>query len=221
MRIELGPWRRRLPLVAAAVLFAAGNLAVFLAYRSSTETRRAGLEARRDDLKRTVEAQEADSARVTGQRARLGGVSEAMETFYGKRIGSERTTLAPVVDEVHSILKEAGVSAPQIAYATTPMLKLPIVQMRITFAVHCDYPRFKRLLRAFETSKAWLVVRDISIARDSGQPGQVQVQIELVTYFADREEPGAPMKPASVKPAAPGRAADIKGKRAVPARGAA
>ena len=110
--------------------------------------------------------------------------------------------------EVHAILKEAGVAVPQIAFATTPVMKLPILQMRVTFAVHCDYPRFKRLLAAFEASKAWLVVRDISINRDSSQPGQVQVQIELVTYFAEREEPGAaPEKPA------PGKAADgVKGK---------
>lgn len=208
MKFDLSVWRRRLPLVAVAVLFAAGNLGVFLAYRSSTQTRRAGLEAQRDALKRSVEAQEADSARVTGQRERLGGVSAAMETFYGKRIGRERETLAPVVAEVHAILKEAGVAVPQIAFATTPVMKLPILQMRVTFAVHCDYPRFKRLLAAFEASKAWLVVRDISINRDSSQPGQVQVQIELVTYFAEREEPGAaPEKPA------PGKAADgVKGK---------
>ena len=55
MKIDLGVWGRRLPLVAAAVLFAGANLAVFLAYRSSTQTRRAALEARRDELKGVVE----------------------------------------------------------------------------------------------------------------------------------------------------------------------
>ena len=213
MRADLSLWRRRLPLVAAAALFAAGNLGVFLTYRSSTQTRRAALEARREELKKVVEAQEADAARVAGQRERLGGVSAAMEAFYGKRIGRERETLAPVVDEVHSILKEVGVTAPQIAFATVPVPKLPIVQMRVSFAVHCDYPRFKRLLRAFEASKSWLVIRDVAISRDSGQPGQVQVQVELVTYFAERGEDPAPEKPA------PGKAADgVKAKGAVSAR---
>lgn len=212
MRIDLGAWRRRLPIVAAAALFAAGNLGVFLTYRSGTQTRRAALEARRDDLKRVVEAQETDAARITVQQERLGGVSAAMETFYGKRIGRERETLAPVVDEVHAILKEAGVAVPQIGYAATPLTKLPLVMMRVSFAVHCDYARFKRLLRAFEVSKAWLVVRDISISRDSSQPGQVQVQIELVTYFAEREQPPAPEKPA------PGAADGVKARRAVAAR---
>jgi len=206
MKIDLGVWGRRLPLVAAAVLFAGANLAVFLAYRSSTQTRRAALEARRDELKGVVEKQEADAARVAGQRERLGSVSAAMETFYGKRIGSERETLAPVVEEVHAILKEAGVAAPQISYQTSPVLKLPLVQMRVSFGVHCDYARFKRLLRAFETSKAWLVVRDISISRDSGQPGQVQVQVELVTYFADRDAAPVPERPAPGKASAGARA---------------
>ena len=206
MKIDLGVWGRRLPLVAAAVLFAGANLGVFLAYRSSTQTRRAALEARRDELKGAVEKQEADAAHVAGQRERLGGVSAAMETFYNKRIGRERETLAPVVEEVHAILKEAGVAAPQISYQTSPVLKLPLVQMRVSFGVHCDYPRFKRLLHAFETSKAWLVVRDISISRDSGQPGQVQVQVELVTYFAERDEAPAPEKPAPGKASAGARA---------------
>jgi len=85
--------------------------------------------------------------------------------------------------------------------------------MRVSFAVHCDYPRFKRLLRAFEASKSWLVIRDVAISRDSGQPGQVQVQVELVTYFAERGEDPAPEKPA------PGKAADgVKAKGAVSAR---
>ena len=206
MKIDLGVWGRRLPLVAAAVLFAGANVGVFLAYRSSTQTRRAALEARRDELKGVVEKQETDAARVAGQRERLGSVSAAMETFYGKRIGSERETLAPVVAEVHEILKEAGVAAPQISYQTSPVLKLPLVQMRVSFGVHCDYARFKRLLHAFETSKAWLVVRDISISRDSVQPGQVQVQVELVTYFADRDATPVPERPAPGKTSAGARA---------------
>jgi len=205
MRIDLGVWGRRLPLLAAAVLFAGVNLAVFLAYRSSTQTRRAALEARRDELKGVVEKQEADAARVASQRERLGGVSAAMETFYGKRIGRERETLAPVVAEVHAILKDAGIAAPQISYQTGPYLKLPLVRMTISFSVHSDYARFKRLLRAFETSKAWLVVRDISISRDSVQPGQVQVQVELVTYFAERDEAPAPEKPPPGKASAGAR----------------
>ena len=211
VKIELGPWRRRLPLVAAAVLFAAGNLGVFLTYRSSTQTRRAALEARRDALKHSVEAQESDAARVTGQRERLGDVSAAMDAFYGKRIGRERETLAPVVAEVHAILKESGVAAPQISYSTASVPKLPLVQMQVSFGVHCDYPRFKRLLRGFESSRVWLVVRDISISRDSGQPGQVQVQIALVTYFAEPDQAPAPEK------SAPG-ADGVKKKGAVAAR---
>lgn len=193
---RLRMWRRRLPLLAAASVFAAGNLALFLGYRSSTQTRRAGLEARRDDLRRSVDAREGEATRLTAQRERLSGVSSAIEEFYGRRIGTERETLAPVVAEVHAILKEAGVSAPQISYTTTPAQKLPLVQMRIAFSVRCDYPRFKQLLRAFEGSRRWIVVRDVSINRDNERPGSVQVQIDLVTYFSEREgAPGSPEKP--------------------------
>lgn len=192
MSARASMWRRRLPLLTGAFLFAAGNLALFFGYRSSTEARRTALEARRDDLRRTVEAHEAEAAKLAGQRGRLSEVSSAIEEFYGKRIGPERETLAAVVGELHAILKEAGVAAPQISYATAVVQKLPLSQMRISFPVRCDYARFKKLLHAFEASRRWLVVRGISIGKDTDQPGSVQVQIELVTYFAERE--GAPEK---------------------------
>jgi Tfp pilus assembly protein PilO len=199
---------RKLPLLLAAVLFAGANVAFFLAYREGTQTRRAAFQARRDDLKRTVEAAEVESARVTGQKERLGGVSAAIEEFYGHRIGTERETLAPVVDEIHTILKETGVAAPQISYTTAPVQKMPLVQMRISFTIHCDYARFKQLLRAFEASRRWIVVRDVAISRDSDKPGSVQVQVNLLTYFA--EAAGSPEAPA---PAA-GKAAALTARKA-------
>jgi hypothetical protein len=63
--------------------------------------------------------------------------------------------------------------------------------MRITFSVHCDYARFKQLLRAFEAGRKWIVVKDVAISRDQDKPGSVQVQIDLVTYFTeDAQAPG-------------------------------
>lgn len=185
---------RKLPLVLAALLFAGGNFAFFLAYRSGAHTRREALEARRDELKRTVEAGEAEAARVAAQKDRLGGVSSAIEKFYGQRVGAEREGLAPMVAEIHAILKEAGVAAPQISYTMAAVAKLPLEQMRIAFTVRCDYPRFKQLLRGFEASRQWIVVKGIAINRDGDRPGSVQVQLDLVTYFS--EGAGAPEKPA-------------------------
>ncbi|HKD17040.1 MAG TPA: hypothetical protein VKG23_04150 [Thermoanaerobaculia bacterium] len=176
---------RGLTLLAVAALFAGANLAFFLAYRSGSESRRAALEARRDALKQSVASSEAEAERVSRQKDRLGGVSEAIDEFYGHRIGTERETLAAIVDEIHSILKETGVAAPQISYTTTALPKLPLVQMHIVFTVRCDYGRFKQLLRAFEASSKWIAVREIGIGRDNERPGSVQVQLDLVTYFAE------------------------------------
>ena len=180
-------WMRRLPMLAAAALFAAGNLAVFFSYRASSQTRRDALEARRVELQRSVQEREAEATRLAVQAERLSGVTDAIELFYGQRIGTQRELLASVVSELHSILKTAGVSAAQISYGTNPDKSLPLTQMQISFAVKSDYARFKRLLRAFETSRRWLAVRTVSIARDSEQPGSVQVQVDLVTYFDERE----------------------------------
>jgi hypothetical protein len=195
----------RLPLVLVALLFAGANVAFFLTYRSGFAERRAALEARRDGLRKNVEAAEKDATRVAGQKERLGGVSAAIEEFYGHRIGTERDTLAPLVADIHDILKEVGVAAPQISYTTAAMQKLPLQQMRILFTVRCDYARFKRLLREFETSHRWIAVRDIGISRDPERPGSVQVQLDLATYFT--ENGGAPAKPAEAQKTARAAAA--------------
>jgi Tfp pilus assembly protein PilO len=196
-------WRRRLPLLLAAVLFAGGNLALFLTYRSSTQTRRVALENRRDELKRTVGEHEEEAERLSTQKERLGGVSAAMEEFYGRRIGTQRATLAAVIAEVHETLREAGVTTTQISYAMTPVEKLPLEQMKILLPVKCDYARFKRLLRAFETGRRWISVRTVTIQRDAEQPGSVSVQLELVTYFSqdEAEGPAAPRTPGKPAPA--------------------
>ena len=196
----------KLPLVLVALLFAGANVAFFLTYRSGFAERRAALEARRDGLQKNVEAAEKDATRVAGQRERLGGVSAAIEEFYGHRIGTERETLAPLVADIHDILKEVGVAAPQISYTTAAMQKLPLQQMRILFTVRCDYARFKRLLREFETSRRWIAVREVGISRDPERPGSVQVQLGLATYFT---EPGggAPVTPGEPRQEKSARAA--------------
>jgi Tfp pilus assembly protein PilO len=186
-------WQRRLPLLAAAAVFAAANVAVFFSYRASSHTRRDALEARRVELQSSVGVREAEAARLSAQAERLSGVSEAIELFYGQRIGTQRALLASVVAELHAILNSVGVSAAQISYGTSPDKILPLTQMQISFAVKSDYARFKRLLKAFETSRRWLAVRTISIQRDPDQPGSVQVQLDLVTYFDERD--GAPGRP--------------------------
>lgn len=180
-------WRRQLPLLAAAALFAGGNLAFFLTYRSGWQTRREALEARRDELRRSAQVREKEAEKLVSQRDRLSGVSDAIEEFYGHRIGPERDTLAGIVGEVHAVLKTVGVSTPQISYTTQAVAKLPLTSMKISFSAKCDYTRFKRLLRAFEVDRRWIAVRGISITRDPEGPGAVTVQLELATYFAEPE----------------------------------
>jgi Tfp pilus assembly protein PilO len=180
-------WRRQLPLLAAAAVFAGGNLAFFLAYRSGWQTRRESLEARRNELRQAAQSKEAEAEKLVAQRDRLSGVSSAIDEFYGHRIGPERETLATIVAELHAVLKDAGVTVSTISYGTTVVQKLPLTQMKMTFSVKTDYARFKRLLRAFESNKRWIAVRSIAITRDSEQTGSVTVQIELVTYFSEPE----------------------------------
>ena len=207
MKLLPAGWNRRMPLALAALLLAAANAVIFLGYRSSTNERRAALEARRDDLARTVASREAEAEKLSTQNQRLSGVSEAMEEFYGHRIGTQEETLAGLVADLHEALKEAGIETSQISYATAPVVKLPLTRMRVTFGVKSDYGRFKKFLKILETGRRWIAVESIAIRRDTEQPGSVYVQMELATYFA---EPSSPA-PSTQSPAPPA---------AAPARGA-
>ncbi len=213
MKLLPAGWNRRLPLAVGALVFAAANLVVFLGYRSSTNERRTALEARRDELARTVASGEAEAEQLGVQNERLSGVSEAMAEFYGNRIGTQEETLATLVADLHAALKEAGIEANQVSYATTPVGKLPLTRMKITFPVKSDYGRFKRLLQILETGRRWIAVESVAIRRDTDQPGSVNVQMELATYFADRE----PSPPAAKSPAPPSGAPASPARGAVPA----
>jgi len=207
MKLLPAGWNRRMPLALGALVLAAANAVIFLGYRSSTNERRAALEARRDDLARTVAAREAEAEKLSIQNQRLSGVSEAMEEFYGHRIGTQEETLAGLVADLHEALKEAGIETSQISYATAPVVKLPLTRMRVTFGVKSDYGRFKKFLKILETGRRWIAVESVAIRRDTEQPGSVYVQMELATYFA---EPSSPA-PSTQSPAPPA---------AAPARGA-
>ena len=144
--------------------------------------------ARRDTLAREVESREKEAAAVAVQRDRLSKVSSAIDEFYGKRIGTPRETLAPVVLEIHGLLTQAGVAPASISYSTKPIPGLPVMEMQIAFSFRNDYNQLKQLLGAIESGRRWIVVRNIALARDRDLPGAVGVQMTLATYFAKPED---------------------------------
>jgi Tfp pilus assembly protein PilO len=192
-------WRQRAGLLVVAALFLIANIGFLVGARSITAARRAALEEQRAALTRDVAAREAEAAKIEEQRSRLARVSTVLDEFYGERVGSRRATLAPVVDEIHSVMRRSGVSPATIGYSTSALKNLPLSQMVISFSFNSDYSRFKRLLAAFESDRRWIVVRDISLSRVPETPGEVSVHMLLATYFSDEER--LPQQPAPVSPA--------------------
>jgi hypothetical protein len=193
-------WRRRAGLLAVATLFLLANFGFLVGSRSIRAARKQALEARRSGLTSEVTALEAEAKRLVEQRDRLAQVSSAIEEFYGRRVGSQRETLAPVVEEIHAVMKKHGVAPSSISYATAALPSLPLSQMSIGFSFQSDYARFKRLLNAFEMNRKWIVVREVSLSRDSEATGEVQVHLVLGTYFSNDEKPPVPpVVPAQVR----------------------
>lgn len=190
MKAAGGIWTKRAGLLAPAGVFLAVNLAFFFYYGSTTRAREKSLEQRRAALEKEVGEQEAEAARLSKQRDRLARASSAIEEFYGRRVGGRRETLAPVIEEIHTVLNRYGVKPAQIGYQTKALPDLPLTEMLVNFTFRGDYATFKRLLRAFETNRRWIVVRDAALARLPEEPGSVDVRLTLATYFSGEEEPG-------------------------------
>jgi Tfp pilus assembly protein PilO len=184
MRTRQSVWRRRAGLLALAALLAAGNLAFFLWYRSTSQDRERSLEARRVQLASEVESVQAEAARLSAQRKRLSQVSSAITEFYARRVGSRRESLAPLVEEIHAVLRRVGVNPAQISYSIQTVGDLPLTEMRVGFSFRNDYAKFKQLLAAFESDRRWIVIREVGLSRDADFPGGVQVRVQLSTYFA-------------------------------------
>jgi len=199
VKSRVNVWRQRAGLIAACGLFLIANAAFLIGFRSITAKQAQGLESRRSALMREVAAGEAEAAKLVSDRDRLAKVSSVIEEFYGRRVGSRRETLAPVVEEIHAVMRRVGVAPKSIGYTTASLSNLPLSQMVISFAFQSDYARFKRLLYAFEANRRWIVVREIGLSRDSETPGEVQVRMVLATYFTtdDAPDPGIPRGPAA------------------------
>jgi Tfp pilus assembly protein PilO len=197
MRTRESIWRQRAGLLVVAGIFFAANLAFLMGSRSITAARRQALEERRTALSRDVTSREAEAAKLGGQRDRLAQISSVIDEFYGRRVGSRRETLAPIVEEVHAVMLKVGVAPTAISYSTASFKTLPLSQMLIGFHFDSDYARFKRLLAAFEANRRWIVVREVSLNRKTDVPGEVQVALVLATYFSGDESVPAPPAPAS------------------------
>jgi Tfp pilus assembly protein PilO len=192
---DLAVLTRRAALLILGTIFLIGNLVFFFLYGTDTRGREQALEERRAALEKEVAAAEAEAARLAAQRDRLAQVSSALAEFYGRRIGPSRDTLAPLVDEVHALLRRADLSPSQISYQTAEVPELPLSEMTIAFGFQSDYAKFKKLLQLIEKSRHWILVREAALARDPESPASVDVRLTLATYFAaqtDRPKPPAP-----------------------------
>lgn len=204
MSVRFVVWRRRAGIVAVACAILLANFGFFLWYRSTARLRADGLEKERAALAAGTAAKEEEARRLMGQRDRIALVSQAIQEFYGKRVGRRREALAPLVDEMHGVFRRTGIFPLQISYSTTPVESLSLTEMQVAFGYATDYPTFKKLLAAIEEDRHWIVVRQVSVNRDPGAPSAVQLRMTLATYFSAEDDSTVP--PPSRRPGGAGEA---------------
>lgn len=195
-RLDLTPWRERAWFVVPAVAFFILNAVFFVAGRT--------IDARRSDAldrelaaarERGASAREAREQAVR-QSSRVEGIEQAIEEFYGKRLGTLDETMAAMVDEIHQVCRKSGVRPGQISYGVSGKSGVPMTAMTISFTVTGDYSTLRRLLQNFEDDPRWFVVRSIQVSRQPESVADTVISLMAATYF---HTPVAPLASASTR----------------------
>ncbi len=116
---------------------------------------------------------------------RLDALEEGLERFYESTLGSRKERLAPLIEEIHTITKKAGLFPDAISYAEQEAPGGEAI--RLNFRVVGTYPDIKRLLATFESSARFLVVESLALGVDESGSDLLNVSFILAHYF---REPG-------------------------------
>lgn len=194
-------WRSRAALFIALGVLLIANVAVLIVYRVFYDVRLAALEESRHSL-----AGRRDQARSAVERAReaerrLVELKRGLDAFYGEILGTRKSRLASLLEEVDGITRKAGFSPPTITYSEDAVPGAE--RMTISFKVEGRYADIKKLLWAFETSPGFLVPERVQVALDENVPDVLRVSVAVSHYF--RPEGARPVKrpPPSVARPAP------------------
>ena len=118
-----------------------------------------------------------------------GQIEKNLQQFY--RLIPEKADFSAFLGELFDWSQQAGLEIHQISYQPELEKETGFLRYGLSFSVKGDYSQVKKFIHLLENSRRILLIEKISLGGSSAsQVGQQQVdlRIELATYFQGREK---------------------------------
>ncbi|MBL8115571.1 MAG: hypothetical protein JNK60_22000 [Acidobacteria bacterium] len=178
------PFRARLPLLGILLLAILANVGVLLSYNAFYDSRVLALMETRDGLLKRRDEARAAAEKVVSAEKRLVALRDGLASFHDDLLGLRRERLAPLIEDVYTITKKAGVRPDTVSYGEDGQ-EGGIQRLGLTFSVNASYPVVKGVLAAFEKNPQFLILDGVSVTANEEQPDLLNVNLSVIHYFRD------------------------------------
>jgi hypothetical protein len=139
--------------------------------------------------------------KVSSAEKRLEELQDGLASFHDDLLGLRRERLAPLIEDVYTITKKAGVRPDTVSYGEDGQ-EGGIQRLGLTFSVNASYAVVKGVLAAFEKNPQFLILDGVSVSTNDEQPDLLNVNLSVIHYFRDEKMNRSPQEHET----APGRA---------------
>jgi Tfp pilus assembly protein PilO len=175
---------RRALLAIAALIVA--NLVVYATVVYPLGQRVANSEQRDRAADNALAAARADQAQASGTLTGKARASTELATFYkdvlpANLAGARRLTHL----RLPQMAREANLRFDRSSYAPVDERSSTLHRLKIEMNLGGSYDAIRRFIHQLETSPEFVVIDNISLSEDTGDSGQLTVNLQLSTYYRD------------------------------------
>lgn len=181
MRSVWAAFKNRAGLFAVLIVLLAANIGVLVSYRTFYEIRldallsnQRELEKQRDEARRVVQQVQDAVGRMTRTR-------DELEKFFSETLGVRRERLAPLIQDIYTMTRKAGMRPESISYESDTDEDEDSIGLQ--FQVEGRYPEIKALLAEFELNPRLLVLEQVGLAGGDTDPDVLKVSLRVAHYF--------------------------------------
>jgi len=169
-------------LIAGAVLLAANALVyAFLVRPRVLEYR--DLSGTQEQFLHQLNQAEASHRKLADFYSRLSATKANTEDFYKKILRTKQENLIEVQREVNEIGSEFGIDPDTVSYASQDLPADGLERFSISLLLEGDYAALRKLIARVESSESFLIVDSISLTGTREGGLQLQMAINISTYF--------------------------------------
>ncbi len=175
MTVERPFWQRRLLPVCAAL--AALNLLAFAVWTGPRGYRQRNAVARVRVLRTELAEARRQVADLRERAAAIRQNTADLSVFYGKDVGTVKTDLVPMLEEVEAMAREPGLKPGSRSLSRTSIKDTTLDRVSVSLQLEGSYAQLVRFLRAVEVRPRFLTVDQVALGATKGQLATLRVDL--------------------------------------------